>query len=114
MSDEAKNVKELGAVLLGCFGAVVVVLGLYVVAVVVDGFVAMHLWRWFIAPLTGWPVLTVWQAAGLATVVGWLTFQMPRTTDQRTTAEKWWAIVEMLFTRPLVVLAMGAVLARLV
>lgn len=36
------------------------------------GWVLVQLWTWFMVPL-GVPGMTIWHAAGLATLVGWMT-----------------------------------------
>ena len=46
---------------------------LFVVAVIFEGFVLSILWKWFVVPVFGAPVLTITYAIGLALIVGMLT-----------------------------------------
>ncbi len=78
-------------ILLTLLGLIVLVplAGLY--GIWAGGFVGMKLWAWFVVPIFGVKALTLYQAAGLATIVGFFTHQHhlgPKPEDNRTTALK--------------------------
>jgi hypothetical protein len=37
---------------------------------IVEGWVISIMWRWFVAPVTGWPAISIWTAAGLSLLIG--------------------------------------------
>jgi len=57
----------------GCFGLVVYILVVMVVAAICVGWAIKILWGWFIVPIFGLPILTAAQAIGIGMTVGLLT-----------------------------------------
>lgn len=55
------------------FLAVIGFIALFLVRVLLSGFVLSVLWRWFVVPPFGLPELTVAQALGIALVVNYVT-----------------------------------------
>lgn len=60
-----------GVVALGCLAMLLVVPVMIVASIFIGGFVVQALWEWFAVPL-GVPNITMFHAAGIATLVGYL------------------------------------------
>ena len=66
MNDTDKDV-------LGCFGAILWVVLLFVVSALMNGWAFVQLWEWFILPVfEAAPVVTIVQAIGLSVFIGFL------------------------------------------
>jgi hypothetical protein len=76
------------------------------------GWVLVRIWAWFVVPL-GVPALTVWHAAGLSLLVGWLAdssaYFANTSEDKRSRAEKFVTSVTLSVLTPLLTWGMAAV-----
>lgn len=58
---------------------------LYLVTVLLGGFVTMQLWGWFAVPILGLPSLALFEALGLSLLIGYLTKSVkPSDKDKKT------------------------------
>ena len=76
----------------------------YILAVPLSAFPAQQLWGWFVVPVTGFHVLTMLQALGLATTIKYLTFDYRISIEQNDDKD---VRVAMQIVVPLVGLLMG-------
>lgn len=68
----------------------VLIFGIVSISWLLRGYVLSVLWRWFMVPTLGLPVLSVPQAIGIALVVGMLTHQnyhYPEKEDEKTSTK---------------------------
>lgn len=103
---------DLGDAFLKATGAIALVVVVLVGASVLNGWTLSVLWRWFMVPIFGLPALSIPQAIGVVTVIGYMTKDVDAKTDSRTTTEKWVSGIVALLVRPTVSLAMGWVVLR--
>jgi hypothetical protein len=97
-----KNVKE------ACGAAALVLLGLAVwlpFIYLLNGFVFMSLWNWFVVPFLGLPQLSIGYAIGLAMVVYFLVHHVSHTSEGKLSVS-----IGLATTRPLTALLFGYVL----
>lgn len=78
---------------LSCLGLLAGLVGVIIVASILNGWAISVLWLWFVAPLFGLPVLTIPQAIGLSLVIGMFT---SRYRDQDDAKDKTGRIVNSL------------------
>jgi uncharacterized membrane protein len=71
------------------------------------GFVLTRLWTWFVMPL-GVPAVEIWQAAGIALLVSWLTKQQ-QPEDKAPASERAVKAIATAALTPLLVWAVGAI-----
>lgn len=57
------------------FGALVSIPALLAISTILNGWVLVYLWLWFISPVFGLAELTLGQAIGLSMVVSFLSYQ---------------------------------------
>lgn len=74
---------------------------------ILNGWVLTKLWAWFIVPLFGAPTLTIAPAIGLALVAHCITYQHINAAKDKDV--KWYGSLVQIFTRPLIVLGIGAI-----
>ena len=72
-----------------------------------QSFVLVKLWVWFIVPVFGLPILTIVPAIGLRLIVGYLTFHNIYSKDTRSGGEKLYNYLSMGTFYPLLVLLSG-------
>lgn len=81
---------------------------------VLNGYTLSTLWGWFVVPTFGAPGLSVGVASGLVLLVAFLTYQrlaqVVEEKQQKSHWEKTFENLAWLVLRPLVTLAMGAVI----
>lgn len=74
--------KTLAAVLV-IFGAIFALPIFMIASSALNGWVLMHLWEWFMVSIFHLPAITIWQAVGVSTTIGFLTHQMQTGKDPR-------------------------------
>jgi len=77
----------------GCIGGTII----YVIAVILNGWVLSILWGWFIVPTFNAPTLGIAPAIGVAMVIGFLTNKGSRQTYAMDKREFWEKIFVELF-----------------
>jgi hypothetical protein len=104
----------LGLAAIGCLSVLALAPILLVLGVVIEGYVVMKLWAWFVAPL-GIATISYLHAAGIATLWNFLTPPTDVSDLAKTTSDK--PIFDMvaklmlnLIARPVLVLWMGSVI----
>ena len=82
--------------------------GVIVLSALVNGWTLSILWKWFMVPVFGLPMLSIPQAIGIAMVIGYLTFQNNDAQEkERSTTERVIFWVALIVLRPLITLAFG-------
>jgi len=108
MKDESKNDAPTGAT--AAAGCLWMIFGLLIVAPVLNGFVTVRLWAWFVVAWAHAPALTLAQAIGLHVVAGMFTPSSISTAkNDKTFRENMTTFTTYLFLRPAMALGMGAV-----
>jgi fatty acid desaturase len=94
-------------VLMGAVGFIGAVAGLLVAVCLLNGWVLLLLWRWFVPVLfPNVPLLTVPVAIGISLIVSLLTHQDMSDVAKKSETDRW-STFAGLFTRPLFVLLIG-------
>jgi len=105
--------KTSEAVFSGCFIAVfsIVLLALMVIPLsLLNGFVLMTLWAWFVTPLFGLLPLSLIEAIGLGIIVSYLTHQYGATQEKFETAKEALAGIFKMILHPIITLAFAWVI----
>ena len=76
---------------------------LFVVAVIFEGLVFSLLWKWFVVPVFGAPVLTIGYAIGVSLIVGMLTAKVRKQEHSPDVVE----VLSQGLATPLVFLVIG-------
>ena len=107
MKDDASLVEAgCGLIFVAVFVSIVVAL-----MMVINGFVLMNYWGWFVVPFFGVPAMGLWQAAGISMMVHFMTHKGARAAG-KDTAESM-KIVAWSFAYPLVALGLGKIITLL-
>lgn len=77
--------------LMGCIGIVVFAVVLVITMSAATGITVAMLWNWFVVTIFGLPQLTLWEAYGVALLVGALTYQ--NTTSNNDEEDAWLPVV---------------------
>jgi len=99
---------------LGCIGALVGGVIMMIGAYMVNGWVLLKLWAWFVMPLFDVAPLTVAQAIGLGVTVGLVTHQGVPTGDNRNDSNALARAIAQAFVIPLVALLVGWIVSYFV
>lgn len=89
------------------FNVVTIVVIVYTVASILEGWALSILWRWFVVPATVFHPLSVAQAIGIAITVNMLTATSAKDENDGT-------FLLTLFLRPIIVLAIGWIVFQFV
>lgn len=81
---------------------------LFVLAVVVDGFVLTYLWGWFLVPL-GLVQIGMAHAIGVSILVSYLTHQTNNSDDNDDASKTFWTMIITSFCKSGLVMLMGYV-----
>ena len=77
-------------------------------ATILNGFVFSILWKWFMVPTLGLPMIGIVQSIGIATMVGYLTnHNIAKENDDEDKIEKYTRLVVISIFRPLLALLIG-------
>lgn len=112
MSNSSKSTAVVATI--GCLSMLFALPLLAAAAIMIDGYVVMHLWRWFLVPL-GLPAITYLHAAGISMLVDYMcpTIDLSDVTKKEdgtpitTMVTK---IIGLIIIKPLIVLGIGSLL----
>lgn len=90
-------------------GVLIFAFALLIIGPIVNGWALALLWRWFVAPQFGLPILTVVQAIGISLTINLLITHSATSADTRGTAEKIGAAISESIARPLFAVVIGAI-----
>jgi hypothetical protein len=104
-----------GDTFLSCLGAIGLVIILVPLSIIMHGWVLSIMWRWFMVPLFGLPVLTIPYAIGISAVVA--LFKGNSTTnkdDNKTATAKFLEALFVAFVAPLISLGFGWIVLQFI
>lgn len=105
-STTRRNEMNTGMAIAMITGVVIGIAGLLVISSILNGFVLVILWSWFIVPVFELPSLTIPYAIGLAMIASFLTYQWKADPENK---EKMTALtlLGVAIFRPLLTLLFG-------
>jgi hypothetical protein len=94
---------------MAAFGLLCSIFVVAIVSTFANGYVFSVLWGWFVAGVFGLPVLSIGQSIGFAMAISFLFAKDTDAEDERSTQEKLIAGAVFAITKPVVYLAIGAI-----
>lgn len=110
MSDNDSSIEYL-AVFGSCIGFILLFVLVMVTGTIWEGFVLTKLWKWFMVPVFGLPVLSIVQAIGVSIVISMTakasTYNLAREKDKKSPYERVIDMLVVTYIVPAMFLAMG-------
>lgn len=103
-----------GDQLASCVGVLNLVVMQIVVTAILNGWVLMIMWGWFIVPLFELPALRVVEAIGVSMVISMLTVKHEYKEDKHKTTEDRVSLVVAMLSYPVIVVLIGWIVHQFV